>query len=78
MLKGQVTIKAEVIILVDLDAVMNTLIEISKEKLLELDKIYNLTVKQQEIIELEDIDGLNELIDKKQAEIAARREAKEL
>lgn len=55
--------------MVDLDAVMNTLIEISKEKLLGLEKIYNLTIKQKEIIELEDIDGLNELIDKKQAEI---------
>lgn len=59
----------EVIILVDLDSVMDTLIEISKEKSVMLERVYKLTMEQKEVIEEMDIASLNNVIDKKQAEI---------
>lgn len=52
--------------MVDVDEVMEKLIEISKRKSDILNDIYSLTVEQSRIIAKEDIEGLNELIDKKQ------------
>jgi hypothetical protein len=60
-----------VIKLVDLDAVMDTLIKISKEKYLLLKKVYKFTVDQKKVIEEVDVTSLNDIIDKKQAEIRA-------
>lgn len=52
--------------MIDVDEVMEKLIEISKNKCSILDEIYSLTVEQSRVIAKEDIEGLNELIDKKQ------------
>jgi flagellar biosynthesis/type III secretory pathway chaperone len=60
---------------IDVEEVMEKLIEISKKKSDILNDIYSLTVDQSRVIANEDIDGLNELIDKKQVCID---EAKEL
>ena len=55
--------------MVDVEAVMENLIDISKKKSDILDEIYLLTAEQSRIIAKEDIEGLNELIDKKQVMI---------
>lgn len=52
--------------MIDIEVVMEDLIEISKQKSGILDEIYFLTIDQSKVIVKEDIDGLNELIDKKQ------------
>ena len=61
--------------MIDVENVMENLIELSKQKSGILDEIYFLTIDQSKVIMKEDIDGLNELIDKKQVLID---EAKEL
>lgn len=55
--------------MVDVEEVMEKLIEISKDKSDILDEIYFLTIEQSKVIEQEDIEKLNELIDKKQVMI---------
>ena len=52
--------------MIDVEVVMEDLIEISKQKSGVLDEIYFLTIDQSKAIMKEDIDSLNELIDKKQ------------
>lgn len=52
--------------MLDVENVMENLIEISKKKSGILDEIYFLTIDQSKVIVKEDIDQLNELIDKKQ------------
>jgi hypothetical protein len=59
---------------VDVEEVMEKLIEISKRKSDILNDIYSLTVEQSKVIIKEDIDGLNELIDKKQVFIDEAQE----
>jgi len=51
---------------IDVEAVMENLIEISKNKSDILNDIYMITVEQSRVIAKEDIEGLNDLIDKKQ------------
>ena len=52
--------------MIDVQVVMEKLIEISKSKSDILNDIYSLTVDQSRVIAKEDIEGLNDLIDKKQ------------
>ena len=54
--------------MIDVEAVMEKLIEISKNKSDILNEVYSLTVEQSKVIAREDIEGLNDLIDKKQVE----------
>lgn len=56
----------EVVKVVDVEEIMEKLIEISKKKSDILNDIYSLTVEQSRVIANEDVEGLNELIDKKQ------------
>ena len=60
--------------MIDVEAVMEKLIEISKNKSDILNDIYSLTVEQSRVIAKEDIEGLNELIDKKQVVINRAQE----
>ena len=55
--------------MLDMENVMETLIQLSEEKYNALEKIYKFTCEQTKAIMSEDIDKLNELIDKKQIEI---------
>ena len=60
--------------MVDVEAVMENLIEISKTKSDKLNEVYSLTVEQSRVIAKEDIEGLNDLIDKKQVVINKAQE----
>lgn len=60
--------------MVDVEAVMENLIEISKNKSEILNEVYFLTVEQSRVIAKEDIEGLNDLIDKKQVVINKAQE----
>lgn len=60
--------------MIDVEEVMEKLIEISKKKSDILNDIYMLTAEQSRIIAKEDIEGLNELIDKKQIYIDEAQE----
>ena len=60
--------------MVDVEAVMGNLIEISKKKSDILNEVYSLTAEQSRVIAKEDIEGLNELIDKKQVVIDKAQE----
>lgn len=60
--------------MIDVEEVMEKLIEISKRKSDILNDIYSLTVEQSRIIAKEDVEGLNELIDKKQVFIDEAQE----
>jgi len=53
----------------DIENIMETLIELSEDKYSFLENVYKLTCEQTGAIEEEDIDKLNELIDRKQLEI---------
>jgi len=59
---------------VDVEAVMENLIEISKKKSDILNEVYSLTAEQSKVIANEDIEGLKELIDKKQVVIDKAQE----
>jgi len=64
----------EVVKVIDVEEVMENLIEISKSKCEILNDVYALTVEQSRVIANEDIEGLNELIDKKQIVIDKAQE----
>jgi len=55
----------------NVEDIMESLIQFSEEKYNVVEKIYKLTREQTDAIENEDIDKLNELIEKKQFEIKA-------
>ena len=60
--------------MIDVEAVMENLIEISKKKSDILNEVYSLTAEQSRVIANEDIEGLNDLIDKKQVVIDRAQE----
>ena len=55
--------------LLDLDKVVSKLINLSEQKFTLLEDLMSLTEKQTGVIEVEDVDGLNLLIDRKQEKL---------